>query len=204
MGNSHACIGVADAVPPAAGLCAPSYRATKDEKDSTRGRARVLQELTRANGSSKDGWSSPEVREALDLCLSCKACSTDCPPTGVDIAEAKSELVDEYYRGRIRPFTHYSIGWLPRWLPLLTRVAPLANLGASFRPFRLAGGSGWASVPDDDSRLLRRTAGSGSGCGKQNLRTMPTSWCSSTALPAPLGPRWFRLLPACSVTQANL
>ncbi|WP_043457204.1 FAD-binding and (Fe-S)-binding domain-containing protein [Arthrobacter sp. 31Y] len=138
VGNSHACIGVGRCRSTSGGFMCPSYRATKDEKDSTRGRARVLQELTRANGSSKDGWSSSEVREALDLCLSCKACSTDCP-TGVDIAEAKSELVDEYYRGRIRPFTHYSIGWLPRWLPLLTRVAPLANLGASFRPFRLAG-----------------------------------------------------------------
>lgn len=94
--------------------------------------------MTRTQGSSKDGWSSREVREALDLCLSCKACSTDCP-TGVDIAEAKSQLVDEHYRGRIRPFTHYSIGWLPRWLPLLTRIAPLANLGAAFRPFRWAG-----------------------------------------------------------------
>lgn len=138
VGNTHACIGVGRCRSTTGGFMCPSYRATMDEKDSTRGRARVLQELTRTKGSSKDGWSSPEVREALDLCLSCKACSTDCP-TGVDIAEAKSELVDEHYRGRIRPFTHYSIGWLPRWLPLLTRVAPLANVGTAFRPFRLVG-----------------------------------------------------------------
>ncbi|WP_223932545.1 FAD-binding and (Fe-S)-binding domain-containing protein [Arthrobacter sp. StoSoilB5] len=138
VGNTHACIGVGRCRSTTGGFMCPSYRATKDEKDSTRGRARVLQELTRTKGSSKDGWSSPEVREALDLCLSCKACSTDCP-TGVDIAEAKSELVDEYYRGRIRPFTHYSIGWLPRWLPLMTRVAPLANVGTAFRPLRLVG-----------------------------------------------------------------
>ena len=138
VGNSHACIGVGRCRATSGGFMCPSYRATKDEKDSTRGRARVLQELTRANGRSIDGWSSPEVREALDLCLSCKACSTDCP-TGVDIAEAKSQLLDEHYRGRIRPFTHYSIGWLPRWLPLLTRVAPLANHGANFRPFRRLG-----------------------------------------------------------------
>lgn len=129
VGNAHACIGVGRCRATSGGFMCPSYRATKDEKDSTRGRARVLQELTRANKNSLDGWSSPEVREALDLCLSCKACSSDCP-TGVDIAEAKSELIDEHYRGRIRPFTHYSIGWLPRWLPLIGWVSGIANVGA--------------------------------------------------------------------------
>lgn len=126
-GNTHACIGVGRCRATSDGFMCPSYRATKDEKDSTRGRARVLQELTRIKGGNLSGWSSPEVRQALDLCLSCKACSSDCP-TGVDIAETKSELVAEHYRGRPRPFTHYSIGWLPRWLPLLTRTAPLVNI----------------------------------------------------------------------------
>ncbi|MFB7893596.1 FAD-binding and (Fe-S)-binding domain-containing protein [Microbacterium sp. NPDC056044] len=136
VGNTHACIGVGRCRSSSGGFMCPSYRATKDEKDSTRGRARVLQELARGRGTATGGWAVPEVREALDLCLSCKACSTDCP-TGVDMAEAKSELIDDHYRGRLRPFTHYSIGWLPRWLPLITRFSALANLGARIRPLRL-------------------------------------------------------------------
>jgi FAD/FMN-containing dehydrogenase/Fe-S oxidoreductase len=161
VGNTHACIGVGRCRATSGGFMCPSYRATKDEKDSTRGRARVLQELTRTKGNSQNGWSSPEVREALDLCLSCKACSTDCP-TGVDIAEAKSQLVDEHYRGRIRPFTHYSIGWLPRWLPLLTKVSTLANFGTRIRPFRylgeLLGVSAQRRLPDfaQSGRIRRR------------------------------------------------
>jgi FAD/FMN-containing dehydrogenase/Fe-S oxidoreductase len=138
VGNAHACIGVGRCRATSGGFMCPSYRATKDEKDSTRGRARTLQELARTKGSSEHGWSSPEVREALDLCLSCKACSSDCP-TGVDIAEAKSQLIDEHYRGRLRPFTHYSIGWLPRWLPLLTRFSALANKVTKIRLLRYLG-----------------------------------------------------------------
>lgn len=166
VGNSHACIGVGRCRATSGGFMCPSYRATRDEKDSTRGRARVLQELTRAQGSSQNGWSSPEVREALDLCLSCKACSTDCP-TGVDIAEAKSQLVDEHYRGRIRPFTHYAIGWLPRWLPLLTQVSTLANRGTRIRPLRyvgeLLGVSARRRLPDfaQSGRIRRRVREAG-------------------------------------------
>jgi FAD/FMN-containing dehydrogenase/Fe-S oxidoreductase len=138
VGNAHACIGVGRCRASSGGFMCPSYRATQDEKDSTRGRARVLQELVRANGSSLRGWSNPEVRDALDLCLSCKACSNDCP-TGVDIAEAKSQLIDEHYRFRIRPFTHYSIGWLPRWLPAITRVASIVNWSSKIRWLRAIG-----------------------------------------------------------------
>jgi Fe-S oxidoreductase len=104
----------------------PSYLATRDEKDATRGRARVLQEM--ANGTLVSrGWSAPEVRESLDLCLACKACSSDCP-AGVDMARYRSEVLHRAYRGRPRPVTHYVLGWLPRWTRLVTAIPGLASL----------------------------------------------------------------------------
>lgn len=116
----HRCTGVGKCrVADGPGVMCPSYRATRDEKDSTRGRARVLQEL--ANGSAVRGWRSPEVLESLDLCLSCKACSSECP-TGVDMATYKAEVLYQRYRHRLRPAAHYSLGWLPRW----ARLAALA------------------------------------------------------------------------------
>jgi len=99
----HRCTGVgkcrADTTASGGVMC-PSYLATRDEKDSTRGRARVLQEL--ANGSLVSGWDAPAVAEALDLCLSCKGCSADCP-AGVDMATYKAEALYQRYRRRQVP-----------------------------------------------------------------------------------------------------
>ena len=103
----------------------PSYQATRQEKDSTRGRARVLQEMI--NGEVVHGWKSPAVHEALDLCLSCKGCARDCP-TGIDMAAYKSQVLDHTYRGKIRPRSHYALGWLPRWGRLITRGRLLSSL----------------------------------------------------------------------------
>lgn len=109
----------------AGGVMCPSYQATREEKDSTRGRARVLQEMI--NGTEvTGGWRSPEVHEALDLCLSCKGCSTDCP-TGVDMAAFKSEVLHQSYKGRLRPASHYSLGWLPRWAKIASRAPRTIN-----------------------------------------------------------------------------
>jgi FAD/FMN-containing dehydrogenase/Fe-S oxidoreductase len=108
------------------GVMCPSYQATREEKDSTRGRARVLQEMI--NGEVvRQGWRSPEVHQALDLCLSCKGCARDCP-TGIDMAAYKSQVLDHSYRGRIRPRSHYALGWLPRWGRLITRARLLTGL----------------------------------------------------------------------------
>jgi FAD/FMN-containing dehydrogenase/Fe-S oxidoreductase len=113
------------------GVMCPSFLATRDEKDSTRGRARVLQEL--ANGTLVAGWDDPAVASALDLCLSCKGCSADCP-AGVDLATYKAEALYQRYRRKLRPAAHYALGWLPRWAALTTRSAALARLAnASLR-----------------------------------------------------------------------
>ncbi|MDI9893675.1 FAD-linked oxidase C-terminal domain-containing protein [Rhodococcus sp. IEGM 1381] len=107
------------------GVMCPSYQATRDERDSTRGRARVLQEMI--NGTEvTGGWRSPEVHDALDLCLSCKGCASDCP-TGVDMAAFKSEVLHQSYKGRIRPASHYSLGWLPRWAKIASKAPQLVN-----------------------------------------------------------------------------
>ena len=133
----HRCTGVGKcrAGVPGTFMC-PSYLATRDEKDVTRGRARILQEA--ANSQLVKAINSPEVLEALDLCLACKACSADCP-AGVDMARYRSEALFRTYRGRLRPLSHYTLGWLPRLTRVTARVpglAAVANAIMSVAPLR--------------------------------------------------------------------
>ena len=133
----HRCTGVGKCRAGVSGtfMC-PSYLATRDEKDVTRGRARILQEA--ANSQLVQAINSPEVLEALDLCLACKACSADCP-AGVDMARYRSEALFRTYRGRIRPLSHYTLGWLPRLTRVTARVpglATVANAIMSIAPLR--------------------------------------------------------------------
>ena len=125
----HQCTGVGKCLAnnaPSGGVMCPSFHATREQKDSTRGRARVLQEMV--NGSIiTQGWRSPEVAEALDLCLSCKGCARDCP-TGIDMAAYKARVTHERYKGRLRPRNHYSLGWLPRWGRIITKVPGLGGV----------------------------------------------------------------------------
>jgi FAD/FMN-containing dehydrogenase/Fe-S oxidoreductase len=123
----HRCTGIGRCVADntaAGGVMCPSWLATRDEKDTTRGRSRVLQEAV--NGTLVRGLASPEVHEALELCLACKGCASDCP-TGVDMATYKAEVLHQTYRGRLRPAAHYSLGWLPRWAAVAARAPRLAN-----------------------------------------------------------------------------
>ncbi|PWI09484.1 FAD-binding oxidoreductase [Streptomyces sp. NWU339] len=128
------CVGVAkcrtESVSGPAVMC-PSFRATGREEHSTRGRARLLHEML-AGELVTDGWRSTEVRDALDLCLSCKGCRSDCP-VEVDMATYKAEFLHHHYAGRRRPAAHYAMGRLPLWLGWVarTRSAALVNAGAS-------------------------------------------------------------------------
>ncbi|MGW0711897.1 FAD-binding and (Fe-S)-binding domain-containing protein [Streptomyces sp. NPDC002643] len=133
------CVGVAkcrttEVSPGSGAVMCPSFRATGEEEHSTRGRARLLHEML-AGEVITDGWRSPEVRDALDLCLSCKGCRSDCP-VGVDMATYKAEFLHHHYAGRRRPAAHYAMGWLPVWLRLVarTRTAGIVNFLAGVRP----------------------------------------------------------------------
>lgn len=102
-----------------------------------------------------DGWRSTEVRDALDLCLSCKGCSTDCP-VGVDMATYKSEFLHHHYKGRLRPASHYTMGWLPLLSRLASRAPGLVNAVTSSRLApavkRLGGIAAQRELPASPSR----------------------------------------------------
>ncbi|OBF94486.1 dimethylmenaquinone methyltransferase [Mycobacterium sp. 852002-51152_SCH6134967] len=123
---SHAaarCVGVGKCRGDESGVMCPSYRATGEEHHSTRGRARLLFEMLQQDVIT-DGWASTEIRDALDLCLACKGCLSDCP-VNVDMATYKAEFLFHHYRRRLRPMAHYTMGWIPLWARIAT-LAPRA------------------------------------------------------------------------------
>src|SRR5579871_5689220 len=103
----------------------PSYMVTREEKHSTRGRAHLLWEMTRGE-ILPDAWRSEEVKEALDLCLSCKGCKGDCP-VNVDVATYKAEFLSHYWKGRVRPLHAFAFGWIDKWARLATMAPQLVN-----------------------------------------------------------------------------
>lgn len=124
-GAALRCVGIGECRSHTGGVMCPSFRATGDEQHSTRGRARLLFEMISGEhrgGPLTDGWRSTEVLDALDLCLGCKGCLSDCP-VDVDMATYKAEFLSHHFQGRVRPSSHYTMGWLPRWARL-ARHAP--------------------------------------------------------------------------------
>lgn len=166
----HRCTGVGKCVAPRTnGVMCPSYLATKDEKDSTRGRARVLQEAL--DGGLVKGLSDPAVGEALDLCLACKGCSSDCP-SGVDMATYKSEaLYQKHAVDKVRrPRSHFILGQLPKWARLAAPFAAVLNVLMKLPPFGalakwMAGIDQRRSVPTFAAKTLRNAAGSDPAAG---------------------------------------
>jgi hypothetical protein len=125
------------------GTMCPSYRGTREERYSTRGRARLLAEMLRGELIT-DGWRSEEVKEALEWCLGCKGCRSDCP-THTDMAAYKAEFMSHYYEGRLRPRQAWSMGRIGEWAPLAARLPGLANLAS--RSFKTLAGIASARTP---------------------------------------------------------
>jgi Fe-S oxidoreductase len=136
------CVGVGACRKTEGGVMCPSYRATGEERHSTRGRARLLWEIL-AGALREEGFQSQAVREALDLCLSCKACKSECP-VQVDMAAYKAEFLAQHYKGRLHPLHHYIFGFadrLARWGSLAPTLTNVVLTGPVTSPLvkRLAG-----------------------------------------------------------------
>lgn len=114
------------------GLMCPSYMATGDEMHSTRGRARLLFEMAEGD-VLKDGWRNESVKQALDLCLSCKGCKRECP-VSVDMATYKAEFMAHHYAGRLRPLTAHAFGHIDRWSRWAAHAPRLANYLSQHEP----------------------------------------------------------------------
>jgi FAD/FMN-containing dehydrogenase/Fe-S oxidoreductase len=120
------CVGVGKCRREEGGVMCPSWRVTHEEEHSTRGRAHLLWEMAKGD-VIRDGWRDEDVKESLDLCLSCKGCKSDCP-VGVDLATYKAEFLSHYHEGRLRPRSHYAFANIDFWARLASKSPGLVNL----------------------------------------------------------------------------
>jgi FAD/FMN-containing dehydrogenase/Fe-S oxidoreductase len=119
------CVGVGQCRRTEGGTMCPSFMVTREEKHSTRGRTHLLFEMLQSD-IIQDGWGSNEVKEALDLCLACKGCKTDCP-VNVDMATYKAEFLAHYYQHHLRPRSAFSMGWIYWWARAASWAPGLVN-----------------------------------------------------------------------------
>ena len=119
------CVGMGKCRSEKVGTMCPSYRATKEERFSTRGRSRLFWEMLQGEVIT-DGWESNELKEALDTCLSCKGCKSDCP-AHVDMASYKAEFLSHYHEKHGRPRQALTMGRIGDWAPLASRISWLVN-----------------------------------------------------------------------------
>ena len=124
------CVGVGACRKKGPGTMCPSYMATQEERHSTRGRAHLLWEMLEGNVLEHD-WGNEDVREALDLCLSCKACKRECP-VNVDVATYKAEFLAHYHEQHGHHLRDFAFGFMDRWARLASAIpgitTTLANL----------------------------------------------------------------------------
>jgi Fe-S oxidoreductase len=128
------CIGLGECRKHDSGSMCPSYMVTLEEEHSTRGRAHMLFEVLQGE-VVRDGWKDEHVKKAMDLCLACKACKSECP-TNVDVATYKAEFLAHYYEGKRRPLHAYAFGMIDRWAELGSQFPGLANFFSSAPGFR--------------------------------------------------------------------
>jgi Fe-S oxidoreductase len=146
------CVGMGKCRAKAGGTMCPSYRGTGEERYSTRGRARLLWEMLQGEVIT-DGWQSEEVKEALDWCLACKGCRSDCP-THTDMAAYKAEFLSHYYEKKVRSPAVQALARIGEWAPLAAKAPGLANAFAGLgRP--LAGLSAARRMPRLAAKSLR-------------------------------------------------
>lgn len=155
------CVGMGRCRSTQANTMCPSYRATKEERFSTRGRSRLFWEMLQGD-LVKDGWNSEPLKEALDTCLACKGCRSDCP-THTDMASYKAEFLSHYYETHARPRQALSMGRIGDWAPLAGKLPWLANLvtqtpGLSSIAKRIGGIAADRDLPKFAPRSFRRLA----------------------------------------------
>ncbi len=126
------CVGIGKCRRTDGGVMCPSYMVTREEKHTTRGRARTLFEML--NGEELGGFRSQEVKDALDLCLSCKGCTNDCP-VSVDMPTLKAEFLSHHYAGRLRPRAAYAFGLIDQAARVASRWPAAANFFTQTPPF---------------------------------------------------------------------
>ena len=173
------CVGVGACRKTVGGVMCPSYRATGEEQHSTRGRARLLAEML-SGALHQEGFQSEGVHKALDLCLSCKACKSECP-VQVDMAAWKSEFLAQHYKGRLHPLHHYIFGFadkLARWgslAPGLTN-AILTGPATSGLVKRLAGVAPERTLPSLAPKPYLRSRAASTGPGAPQVFLWADTW----------------------------
>ncbi len=153
------CVGVGKCRRTEGGTMCPSFMVTREEKDTTRGRARLLFEMLQGDPVTKT-WQNEQIKESLNLCLACKGCKGDCP-VNVDMATYKAEFLSHYYEGKLRPTTGYAMGLIYWWARLASCMPEVVNFFTHTPPFsgvfKMAGGIAQErQVPTFASQTFKR------------------------------------------------